>query len=350
MNSVKIGICFLLQILLFFQLGYLINAIVMRQKNIESYTEQLLIGFLSYFSIFQMLAFPMILLKIQLSTLSMIWIVIGLAILILPFFYREYRKQFSKMKIELNITLIIAAFLVLFQVVYTVTYSYFGWDTLSYVGRINAALRTNAMFLYTGDEGIPYTYLNFKHCLSTYYMNSAVFCQIFHLSGYLFQKYVGGSICVLFAYLVVYFVTVRIMNRNIAEWAVVFLSIIRFFFSTWATTDTFLLSRSYEAKAYCGNIVLPLIFGVCIILWKDYHDKKSWKLLFLALLSSIPISMSAIISAPVLMVCMIVPLFIIKFDKVILKRMLFCILPNTVWCVLYFLYLLKIIRIPGGIV
>lgn len=350
MNIVKIVICFLMQILLFFQLGYLVNTVFMKQKKTENFAKLLVLGFLSYFSLFQIIAFPMILLKIRLSTLSVVWGVISLAILIIPIFKREYRQMFSQIKIEFHIIGVIAAALVIFQVIYAVAYPFFGWDTLSYIGRINAALRTDTMFLYTGDEGIPYPYLNFKHCLSTYYMNSAVFCQIFHLSGYLFQNYVGGSICILFAYLEIYTVTEKIINKKIAVWTVVFLSVLRFFFSTWATTDSFLLARSYESKAYCGNVVLPLIFGTCIMLWKDYHDKNSWKLLFLSLLSSVPISMSCIVSAPVLMLCMIIPLVITEFDKIIIKRMLLCLIPNTVWCILYTLYFIKIIQINGVIV
>ena len=347
MNILKIVICFCVWIFCFFQLGYLVNVIVMKRKEIENYAEQLVIGFLSYFSLFQIIAFPMILLKMKLSSLTRVWGVIVVAILILPLFLKNYKGLVWKKKTDFNIVLFIAIFLVVCQIFYAVFYPYFGWDTLSYVGRINASLETDTMFLYSGDEGIPHPYLNFKHALSAFYMNSSVFCQIFHLSGFLFQKYVGGSICVLFSYLVFYIVIVRICDRKTAAWALVFLSLLRFSFSGVATTDTFLLTRSYEAKAYCGNIVLPLIFGICIMLWRDYNDEQNWKLLFLTVLSSLPISMSAIVSAPLLIICMIVPLFIVEFDKVILKRMIICLLPNAVWCFLYLLYFLKIIRIQG---
>lgn len=347
MSILKILIGFLIQMLCFFQLGYLVKATLLKHHDIYSYSEQLVIGFLSYFSLFQLIALPMILLKMKLSVLTVVWGMIMLILLIIPFVFRDYRERFPQIKFRCDIVLTIAIFLVLYQVIYAVMYQSIGWDTLSYIGRINAALETDTMFLYTGDEGIPYAYINFKHILSTYYMNSAVFCQILHLPGFLFQKYVGGSICIIVANLVVYVVTGKIFSREIALWSVVFLSFIRFFFHTWATTDTFFLTRSLEAKAYCGNIILPLIFGVCIMIWKDYKDTYSWKLLFLAAMSSLPISMSAILLAPALIACMIFSLFLVKFDKVILGRMIICLIPNGFWCFLYFLYTLNIIQIQG---
>lgn len=347
MDILKIIISFLLWMYCFLSFGYLVKVTFLKRYNVENISEWMIIGLFSYFILFQLVAFPMILLKMKLSTLSMVWGMIILAVLIVPFFMKDYRDKLRHIRIRFDIIFCLAVFLVVYQMIYAVTYQYIGWDTLSYIGRINAALETDTMFLYTGDEGTPYGYIDFKHALSAFYMNSAFFCQVFRLPGFFFQKYVGGGICVIFANLIVYIIVKKIFNGRIAAWSVIFLFFIRFFFYTVPSMDTFLLIRSYESKAWGANIILPLIFGICIMLWKDYKDMYNWRLLFLTAMASLPISMSAILTCPVLIVCMIIPLFIVKLDKVILKRMAICLIPNAFWCLLYLLYVLKFIRIPG---
>lgn len=123
MNILKIIISFLLWMYCFLSFGYLVKRTFLKRYNVENISEWMIIGLFAYFALFQLVAFPMILLKMRLSTLSMAWGMIVLAVLIVPLFMKDYRDKLRHIRIRFDIISCLAVFLVVYQMVMIYSYT-----------------------------------------------------------------------------------------------------------------------------------------------------------------------------------------------------------------------------------
>ena len=199
------------------------------------------------------------------------------------------------------------------------------------------------MYLINGESGKPEKVLSFRYALSCFYMNSAVFCKITGIEVVYFQKYVIAILCVVLSFIVVYAIGKIIFHHNMKSVAlfVIMFAVINLIFGTEYTTSQFLLLRAYEAKAFCANVVMPTIFWLLMLLYHDLDHLGNWRLLFLVMLSSVPVSMSSILLAPALIGIVILAQIIVDKNWKYLKRTLICMAPNMVYLIVYLLYTLK---------
>lgn len=337
----------LIFLVVFTAFGYL-GSYLMKRKS--SFVESLLLGVFFYFALFQVFALPLILLKQHLTLLTGMWLAVVTSILVLAFIvlYKTVRKQ-ERLKWSLPNKKSIVCYLamagvVLFFCYFTAIQNYWGWDTAFYIGTISTTVDTDTMYLINGENGRPETTLPLRYALSGFYMNSAVFCKLTGIAVVSFQKYVMGTLDVILYFAIVYLVG-QALFRSATTKVTGFLwtaGLVNLFFVSEYTTSQFLILRAYEAKSYCANVVIPTIFWLLLLLHKDMENRANWKMLFVVMLASVPISMSAILIAPAMLGITVLGESIVNKNGRVLLRGIVCMIPNIVYLVMYLLYTLDI--------
>lgn len=303
-------------------------------------------GFFVYFGVFQIAALPMILLQIPFHVLFYLWIIICMVCNVYVFggaqaqLVRVIRTMSKWVKQQNRMLLVGAGFCIVFTCYFHAVQQYMSWDTSYYIGTVNTTLYTDTMYIYEGESGVRETYLGLRYALSSFYMNSAVFCKLGHVSALMLQKYVMGSICIGMHGLLVFAIGKKIFREEDAGALRLLIVeiILNYGFYTIYTTATFLLIRSYEAKGFCANVVIPAVFYIALCFRDTVRKREYWIMLFLILAASVPISMSSILIVPVLLAIILCVEWIIKRDMKILKNGIICMVPNGIYLIVYYLY------------
>lgn len=340
--------------ILFFCIVWLVGCFFVKLVDKGTKNESpLFIGFFLYYALFQMIALPLICTLSALSELSVLWVGCVVALSIISILY--CRKDITKYLLAgvrrraismIDIIMIIA---IIGQTALAMVQIYNGWDTAYYIANVNTSIDTNTMYLYDGSTGLPERYLNFRYALSGFYMHDAVIGQVFNIPGAIVCHYFNGIVCHVFSAYIVYIIGMFVWNEK--KWAKVLVIVsvlVNCGISTIYFANAFLMERSYEAKAYCANIIIPAIIYIIIKIYREPKKKELWIYLFIINLSSVAISESSMLLVPVLNGCMLLGHCIVERRMRDLGKMLFCILPNICYVLTYFLYLKGIvdIRIP----
>ncbi len=321
----------------------------------------LLLGAFLYHGIFQIAALLLMLMRRPLSHLSLLW---GLALAFasaLWIFLRRRRKgrimpalRRPRIRGWLLALMILA---VLIQMYYVIFNEYLGWDTSSYVGTIATSVQRNSMYRYDGESGQALYGLPMRYALSSFYLHAAVWCQVLKLNAVSYAKIVqGGVLCILadttifqlgtFLFAGTRYRKFSQTKRSECAAAMVIAAVwINFFYKTIFTTSDFLLNRALEAKGYCANFILPFLFLLGLMIWRDGKDRLAKQMLLIASFGCVPISMSAMITAPALITVMLLPVLLREKTWKMLRCYLLCILPNAVYFIVYALYIKGLIKV-----
>ncbi len=327
---------------LFYRFGELAERIFRVKEDVLA---TFLIGFFFYFGVFQIAALPLIFLKKPLTMLMVLWIAVLIVILEGALFqqrrrYKMYgRGKWGKKIKRPGIWEWLTIALVFVLVWYAAVRYTMGWDTAYYIGTINTSLTTDTMYQYNGTTGQPEDVIPFRYAMSAFYMHTAVMCKIFHLPAMMVQQYVMGSLCIILYAMLLYKMGKLLFYNNETKCMVfIMLGILmNFFFQSDFTTSQFLLMRAYEAKAYCGNIVIMALFCVSLLLLKDSSEKMYWRVLFLIAFASVPVSMSSILIVPVMIGILMLADLILHRNVCSIYRGMICMLPNMVYLLAYYL-------------
>lgn len=339
-------------LIVFAVMGYLISNLI---KYKAVWIEYLFLGFFGYFALFQGVALPLILMKKPLTLLVQIWLAV-LAVITITFFVVLYRnKKVSKEQkresvgsvvrtIIQNPYLFLYAALVLFVCYFTMIQNYWGWDTAYYIGTVSTTVDTNTMYQFSGETGRPLGAIPFRYALSSFYMNSAVFCKVTGIAPVMFQKYVMGILCVLLYHIVLYLIGKEVFFGK-SQKAFLFAFVagaLNFFFVSEFTTAQFLLFRSYEAKGYCANVMIPAVLWALIRIHRELENRENWRLLSLLMLASVPISMSSILIVPAIVVIALLAETIVNRKVKVIGYGMVCLIPNVIYLVVYFLHTIDV--------
>ncbi len=310
--------------------------------------EVICIGFFLYFAAFQIVALPMILTRQRLHTLGVVWILV-LCVMIAAavfFVYAGGRRHtarsgsfFSDKFTRLLFALMAAAVLcecasaVLMQ-------RNIGWDFAYYIGNMTTSVATDTMYVYDGSSGLMRSHLDLRYALSAFYMNTACISQLTGISALVLQKYMMGVLCVLLTNAVVYSFAMEVFHNDRKKTAVLvtITIVLTIFWDVYDTTAQFLLLRNYEAKSYCANVVLPMVCYLLYRIWKGSGERKNWAELFLVAFASVAVSMSSLVLVPAMIGIMLLAQLLAeqKWDALLLRRGIYCMLPNVCYLVVYF--------------
>lgn len=366
-HMLEIGICLLLigiQLFLYLMFGVTGEKFLKLRLNNGL---RLLLGVFLYHGLFQIVALPLIMTKGRLSVLTLIWgcIVVLEAAFFLLVMRKDREGLLSFLRKGKKWSWIMAGMLVLIlmQMYYIVTSEYLGWDTSFYVGTMATSVRRNSMYLYNGETGNPYTRIPFRYALSSFYMNGSVWCQITGIPAILYAKIVQGGILCLLSNLTIFelgrflFSGKKyegvIKKERVGDCAaamVMMVIVLHVFWNSMYSSSDFLMNRALEAKSYCGNIVLPFLLLMAVMLWRREEDREARVCLLVAMWSCVAISMSCLVIVPAMVGLLLLPLIFRKkegrwFQIKWIGWYLAGVLPNFMYLFLYLLDKLKIIGI-----
>lgn len=306
----------------------------------------LILGFFVYFGIFQIAALPMVLLQRSLKELVILWL--GVSVAVNGYVLIRARRELWEMVCRIaagvwrmkGVLLIVVLLLVGISCYFQAVQYYMGWDSSYYIGTVNTSVYTDSMYRYNGNSGIAEKFLDLRYALSTFYIHSAVLCKVSTVSAVMMQRYVMGTVCVLSHSLLVFAIGRKLFRRDDKK-ALLVLGLVLFFnfgFHTMYSASDFLLMRGYEAKGFCANVVIPAIWYAVLCLWEDLRKRESWGMLFWIGFSSVPLSMSSILIVPAIIVIALAAEWFIKKDGRLLWYGIWCVIPNGIYLVVYFLY------------
>lgn len=321
----------------------------------------LLTGVFIYHAIFQCFALPLMLLRAPLSCLSAVWLAILGPVVVLWGFLRRKRPEYAaplrqKRNVRLWILLLLLA-AVFVQMYFVVMNPYLGWDTTFYVGTVAASVQSDSMYRYNGESGWPVTSLPMRYALSSFYLHSAVWCQALHIRAIYYAKIVQAGVLVWLANTVIFQLGcfffsgeryAEFSERKKTECAagmVIAAVCINFFYQSIFTTSDFLLNRALEAKGYCANLILPFLFLAGLCMWRDCSSRAAKAMLLAAVFGCVPVSMSALLTAPALLIVMAVPVLVREKSWTLLRFYLLCLIPNIIYLGVYALYSKGLIEI-----
>ncbi|MBQ8814183.1 MAG: hypothetical protein IJZ85_06800 [Lachnospiraceae bacterium] len=310
LDLLKSFLLIFIYITIFLSLGAFILR-TLREKF--SFSLAILSGFFFYHLLFSLVALPCILTQQTLTMLIWIWLPILCVIFIVSirFCFKNIVSDSIKMasallssfKTPSSLVLpTVAVFGILLVLYLSISAPYMGWDTAFYVRTTLHAVENDSMYTLDAASGQMTSVLSLRYALSTFYMNSAIACRLTGLHPLLVQNVTDGCICVILAFAVIYRIGLLAFheNRQKACLMIIFAVILHVSHTSVFSTSDFLLLRSYEAKAYCSNIILPFIGYMIVSLWKEPDKRANWLLLFLGTAASIPVSMSSLLTVPVL--------------------------------------------------
>lgn len=329
----------LIQLAVFFCIGGLLMRVL---KMKEDTSAALVLGYLCYFTVFEVVAVPMTLALVRLTVLAVVWAVVLLAAVGFAVWrlHKSWRKQAGRIpdiwKEHSWLILLVGAVLIV-QCLIVVFYQDTTVDAAYYVGTVSTSVYTDTLGRYNPYNGFLLKKFQARYVFSAYPMNNAVWCRLLGLHPLIQSKVVMSVINVLMANLVIYQIGKRLFKggKKQADMMVCFVCLLQLFSYTIYTPGTFFFTRSYEGKALLANISIPVVLYCSIWFWQNYKDRNIWVVLFLASASAVAFSGSAII-LPAAVSAGILPVLLVRkqFSKLI--AYVVCMLPTILYAVLYF--------------
>jgi hypothetical protein len=352
-EMVKILCIILLFIIITGLIGYLLSKLLGWEDE-----NPFLIGYFVYFAVFHVLALPMIIFLQPLSKLSRMWLGVLLGVVSLLgviYFIKQYvhkkratyvsyllieKKlyniyfQYLKQILFWCVVLIIAA-----QILYALLHTAMAWDSAFYIPNVNTAIKTDSMYLYDGNSGKLLNQLNIRYAMCTFFMHDAVIGQVFQIEGVLVCRYFNIITCNIYSALIVYQIGKLFWKEQ--KWSyllVIFWGFINLGFSYQYFTSAFLLTRGWEAKAVCANIIVPGLIYEILKLYQMPRQRQCWIMLFIMNLVSVGLSSSALLLVPVINGCMLGAHIIVSREWKDLMKAVFCMLPSVAYLMMYILF------------
>ena len=328
------------------------KAICVRYRWNLTGPEVVCVGFFVYFALFQAVAEIMIFSKQKLHVLGWTWLgilVLWLAVCASILWQGREQKKGAKSgsavkvrpkaMVRMLILIMIAA--VAAECLSAVLMQRnIGWDFAYYIGNMVTSVQTDTMYLYDGSSGRLRNTLELRYALSGFYMNTAWISQMTGIHALFIQKYVVGVQGVILTNLVAYSFAMEAFKGDKGKSAmlVAVTVILTLFWDVYDTSAQFLMIRSYEAKAYCANVVLPMVVFLCYRIWNQADKLQAWAELFLVALASVAVSMSSLVLVPAAIVLMVLAHMIVsrQWNGATVRRTIYCVLPNLCYMLIFF--------------
>lgn len=338
---------FAILIILFYILGCILTELINIGKR--SFLEKILIGFFTYFSVYQCLVLPMILMQKSFSLMCKIWIVILLCIIVIGIFYLHKRKKlYSVFKINpialskkelIKCTVSLVFLLIALGLI--VIQPYAGWDTGYYVGTMNEAIYSDRMYTHISNDGTMATVLDMQYVFNgAYFMQFALISALISVKPMVVAYFLMRGLGYFLSVSIVYLLGKEWFEDNVIDSIMisVIYVIMNFCWNTYLSTDFFVL-RLYEGKGYCQNVVILFAFLCLVKIYRNEGDSNTWwKLLFLVSLTSVPLSMSSVLTLPAMLGIGVFALWVTDYKNIsLIFKGCICVLPNVFYFIAYYL-------------
>ena len=308
-----------------------------------------IMGWIKMMAIFQIIAVPAIFLKINLSTLTIIWsiIIVGGLLYNLYHYYmirKTIRKCFWKEKSTWGTVEKIALGLVALQLVLVTFFTSSDMDDSFYVASAVTAEHTNTIFQYIGDTGAVYTQYPSRYVLSPFPIFTAMISRILQIHPAIVAHTIFPLIFIPMSYMVFYLIFRKCFTAKksaaIGTCVICILNI-------WSnisvyTASTFLLTRSWQGKAILANLIFPLLtyFFIEIYQLGEHGVAMKWRDLFFTMTTTCLLSSMGIFLA-LLFIAIYALVFLIARRKLrTIFKIIMCCIPNFIYGVGYLILLI----------
>lgn len=348
---------FVFQLAVFFCVGSLLMS-MMKMKR-ESMTA-VIVGYLAYFAVFELLAVPMTLLLVPLKILTAVWAAFMAAVCVLSLVklhkqwirqFKEFAAGIGKMFREHSVWFLLALTAVILQCLIVVLYQDNTQDAAYYVGTVSTSVYTGTLGRYNPFTGQAMSVFSARYVFSAFPMNNAVWCVLTGLPALIQCKIVMSLINILVANAIIWQTGRQLFGgeKKQADFVVFLVFLLNLSTGTIYTPGTFLFTRFYEGKALLANVAIPMVLLISICLFRLWNtenvtppaakgrichlplqERNIWILLFLTAVSAICFSGSAIIF-PAVIGAGVLPLLVMKKKPGRIIPCCICMMP----CIMY---------------
>lgn len=303
MNIVNTCIFILIYFLKYYVVGTVAYSLL-KKKILKMISMRIVSGFIIYQALFWLLALPLILLKSSLTELMVGWCLIFTIILI----YCVTKAgnvickdmQWIKLEVKKFWYIYLIGFLCLVGIfMFTLLCEQHGLDVVGYLGIANTSYATDTMWQYYRFMGTPLPLMPIRRILSTFEINSAVCCKLYGLQPILEFRIIRRAMNIVLTTLCYWYFGKHILKidkkRNVLLFFVITAWILNVIFSgSIYTNGVFMLTRTYEGKAFCGNCVALFILMLCVQSIKEKDGSVGISILFMLTgIGSIAVSASS---------------------------------------------------------
>lgn len=356
LQLIRCVLCLAMIILLFAIWGYSISQRI--KLSVKHLPMQILIGFFSYFFVMEAVILPVVFLYN--SFYLAVGLVVAVTVVITAWMLWRDKAGFLQNIRSIAITpwLVMAVVAVCLMALLAVLQQYAGYDTTYYVGEMNAFLYYGKFWTKNAFSGlIPTTSVPLHYALSCFYPLGSVLAYLFHVDVRLMAMYTMRALCVLLFGCVAYSWgyglfgirenmdisladedgVARIRQRNGSLFTIICLVLCMFLMDVHSSSFMMMV-RGYESKGYCAAVVAPMCTYALVQLCRDVDSIANWRLLGVVAWASMPIAMSSMAVIPV-EIAIVGMVLIICHKQVwmILRRCIYCVLPNMILMAWYVL-------------
>lgn len=328
--------------------GYLVvfwifGALIPERFQTRRFPVMCITGFLLYYTLFEIVAFPMKYLCCSLKMLTVVW---G-CLMILLFFCAIWKKRSvlldsirnipgdTRKNVSLVILVIAAVGLAVFLGLNTNTLS--NYDSNNYIGLPVASVYSNTL-----DRVAPYTGKLLDTPEQFYIMNtdtlqSAIVYQVLNIHPLMERKWSFTIAMVILFMMGLYQCADSFFEKKEAEKTVFVLlaALVLVFSYSLGGVSQYFAYRTYEGKAVIAYLYMTLVFGFCLAIYRQKEGLWAWCGLFLCGTGGIAFSNSALFIVPCMIAVTLLPHIlsegIRKKQWYLLKRYVIVLLPSAFW-------------------
>lgn len=292
-------------LLLFFLTG-----MVLPKKCLSgSVTLTCISGFLIYYAVFQVIAFPMKYLRISLSTLMWTWLVlIGMMIVFVVIFRRDYISECMKKMLQAPVShkllwgLTTVITLILAVVLGSNTNVLSDMDALYAIGTPVSTAYSNTLELMSPYTGNIKDSVEVFYILNTDMIQSALFSKVMHISPLVERMWCFTIAMVCMFEMALYHVTEVIMGEEKEKQGMFWIlaNLVLFFSFHYSGVSAYMTYRTYEGKSVFGYFYSLAIFLMCLLIYHEQNRKYAWTSLFFCSMGAVAFTNSALFLAPLM--------------------------------------------------
>ena len=279
------------------------------KENGNSFLLTLFCGYAGMFAVFEVMALPMIFLRMPFSVLKYAYgaVILILTVLsavcgrkrILPLTWEKIKKLR-----RLPWPCLAAVLLIAVQIgIYAVGMST-DLDDSFYVGTATTTLETNTMFQYSAYTGNIVRTLPSRYVLSPFPILLAFYGEMVRMSPTVVAHSVMPLFFVLLAYGIYALMGQKLFQGDLKSTGMFlcFLSLVHIFsYYSVFTQGTFLLIRIWQGKAMLAAVLLPALFYFGMRVFQGTPGMGDWAALFILMTACCLVSSMGIMLAPVML-------------------------------------------------
>lgn len=304
-----------------------------------------LIGFMVYFSVFQIVALPMKILGFPLKYLTITWVVfLGIVVFINLVFRRKNLKKMcanilaNKEKLVTGLLFLGTVGLLALYLGYNVNHIS-DFDAGYYIGLPVSSVYSNTIELMDPYSGQMLNAPNAFYLLNTNTIHSAVIFQALNLHPLVEEKFSMTIVLVILFGLFLYKGGLLLFDRNrkkslVFSWISLLVLLCSY---SIAGVSHYFAYRTYEGKAVTSYLYMTAIFVYFLGIFREKEKEWGWSGVFFAGLSGVAFCNTAIFVIPAMITILLIPYMVIYKKWKTFFAYVISMIPCVFWISLHIL-------------